>query len=141
MILLIMMAAFSAYLAVSVCVVWGTVRWARMTGRNPKRWGVAAALCMYLLVFWDHVPTILLHKYYCATKAGFWVYKTPEQWKAENPGVAETLTWMEESPSFHHIDGTWGFNVNERFNWENKYEVNPILPILIHKESVIDVIT
>jgi hypothetical protein len=26
-----------------------------------------------------------MHKYYCSTQAGFWVYKTPEQWMKENP--------------------------------------------------------
>ncbi len=47
---------------------------------------------MYNLVFWDLIPTKLLHKYYCATEAGILVYKTPGQWITENPGVAETLT-------------------------------------------------
>lgn len=138
MILLIMMAAFSAYLAVSVCVVWGTVRWARMTGRNPKRWGVAAALCMYLLVFWDHVPTILLHKYYCATKAGFWVYKTPEQWKAENPGVAETLTWRRISANYSGPDKSWGLRLNERFVLVHKNLKSFLFPVYVDYESILD---
>jgi hypothetical protein len=38
-----------------------------------------------------------MHRYYCATEAGLWVYKTPEQWVKENPGVMETL--VDNSPN------------------------------------------
>lgn len=139
MIGLMVILAMVIYLAISVGVVKWTIRWARKTGRSVRRWGIVAGFAMYLLVFWDHIPTLMLHKYYCATKAGFWVYKTPEQWKAENPGVAETLTWRERSPSFHNPDGTWGFKVNERFVWENRLQNLQVLPIKLHIESVLDV--
>lgn len=33
-------------------------------------------LLVYLPVFWDWIPTVVVHKYYCETEAGFWVYKT-----------------------------------------------------------------
>ena len=61
------------------------------TGR--KRWLGAAIgfLIVYLPVFWDWIPTVVAHKYYCEKEAGFWVYKTLDQWKAENPGVMEGL--------------------------------------------------
>jgi hypothetical protein len=57
------------------------------------------ALVMYHLVFWDWVPTVVAHQYYCATEAGFWVYKTVDEWKAENPGVMETLVASKGAPS------------------------------------------
>jgi hypothetical protein len=56
------------------------------------KWPLGVAVALYLAVFWDHIPTVLMHKYYCENEAGFWVYKTPEQWMKENPGVMETLT-------------------------------------------------
>jgi len=58
---------------------------------------------MYNLVFWDLIPTLAMHKYYCANEAGFWVYKTPEQWVKENPGVAKTLS-MSHLPEQYRVN-------------------------------------
>lgn len=138
MIAFTIIAAFVVYLAVSCVVVWLVIRWARRTGRGVKGWAAGAILVMYLLVFWDHIPTLVLYKYYCNTKAGFWVRKTPEQWKAENPGVAETLH-RSNSKSFRNSDGSWGFDLNERFIWLHEIEKNPIFPVRIDYESIIDV--
>jgi hypothetical protein len=88
---LVVIAFIASYLAVSALVVWLAARWARKRNRRPWVWGGLAALVMYNLVFWDWIPTVVMHRYYCSTQAGFWVYKTPEQWAKENPGVLETL--------------------------------------------------
>jgi hypothetical protein len=141
MIGLMFLLVFGIYLVVTAWVVKFTAGWARRTRRGVKKWGIAAAFFMYLLVFWDHIPTLLLYKYYCASKAGFWVYKTPEQWKKENPGVAETLTWKSNSPQYDKSDGTRGLRVNERFVWEEKEIDTSILPVTLYEESVIDVKT
>lgn len=89
---LVVLLFISAYLLVSALVVWLAARWARKHNRRAWVWGGLAAFAMYNLVFWDWIPTVAMHKYYCATEAGFWVYKTPEQWVKENPGVMETLS-------------------------------------------------
>ena len=141
MIGLIALFVMGIYLAISIFIVRGTARWARRTGRGVKRWAFAAAFGMYLLVFWDHIPTLMLHKYYCATKAGFWVYKTPEQWKAENPGVAETLTWKSNPPDYKVPNITEGYRLNERFAWVIRREQASVLPVRLHYESIIDVKT
>jgi hypothetical protein len=83
---------FGVYLLITLWVVLTTIAWAKRNNRSPLKWGGVAAFVMYNLVFWDWLPTVVAHQYYCATEAGFWVYKTPEQWKEENPGVAETLS-------------------------------------------------
>jgi hypothetical protein len=88
---LVVLLFIGAYLLVSALVVWLAARWARKHNRRAWVWGGLAALAMYNLVFWDWIPTVVMHKYYCATEAGFWIYKTPEQWVKENPGVRETL--------------------------------------------------
>jgi hypothetical protein len=88
---LVVIAFIVAYLAISALAVWLAVRWAKRRNRRPWVWGGLAAFAMYNLVFWDWIPTLVMHKYYCSTQAGFWVYKTPEQWAKENPGVLETL--------------------------------------------------
>lgn len=84
------------FIALYLLITWGVVRlavrWARRHGRRGWVWGGVAALAMYNLMFWDLIPTLLIHKYYCATEAGLWVYKAPEEWVKENPGVLETLS-------------------------------------------------
>ena len=142
MIFLAAVFLFLIYLAVSVLVVWLAVKAARRFGIKGWKWGVPAALVMYAIVFWDHIPTLVLHKYYCATKAGFWVYKTPEQWKKENPGVAETLTWRERSPTYKGSDGSHGYRVNQRFKWEyRKIPTVPLFPVTVGSQSIVDVKT
>ena len=88
---LIVLAIIGLYFLISIGVVRKAIAYARANGKSAKRWGWGAAIGMYLLVFWDWIPTVVAHKYYCSTEAGFWVYKTPEQWKKENPGVLEGL--------------------------------------------------
>ena len=83
---------FLGYLLISLWVVTFAAKKARAKGIAGWKWGLPAALIMYLIVFWDHIPTLVAHKYYCEKEAGFFVYKTLEQWKIENPGVAEKLT-------------------------------------------------
>ena len=110
---------FSAYALISLAVVVGAVKWARKRGRSTFRWGFAAAFIMYNLVFWDWIPSIIQHEYYCRTKAGFWVYKTLDQWKAENPGILEALKYNNgKKKSDHKEDGrgyTNYYYLNNRF--------------------------
>jgi hypothetical protein len=85
---------------------------------------------MWLIPFWDWIPTVAMHQYYCATEAGFWVYKTPEQWKKENPGVMETLVAQEiRAPSKREgDDDNWAntYSLNQRVLWINKH-TGPLL--------------
>ena len=85
------LGALALYLLISIGVVIWALSHAKKRGKSVWRWGAGAALVMYLIPFWDWLPTVAAHRYYCATEAGFWVYKSVEQWKAENPGVMETL--------------------------------------------------
>jgi hypothetical protein len=88
---LVVLGALVLYALISIVVVLLAIRHAKKNGKSAARWGWGAALVMYLIPFWDWLPTVAIHQYYCATEAGFWVYKTPEQWAKENPGVMETL--------------------------------------------------
>ena len=129
---------FLVYLGFSVFVVRKAVEAARRRGKKGWKWGLPVALVMYLIPFWDHVPTLVMHKYLCATKAGLWVYKTPEEWRAENPGVAETLTWRESPDSFHSESVELGFELNERFVFERQRHQLSIFPVSIATSKVID---
>jgi hypothetical protein len=94
------------------------------TGRSKWGWGIGAFLLVFLPVFWDWIPTVALHQYYCAKESGFWVYKTLDQWKAENPGVMETLVANKGASHTHVGSGdeyTNTFFLNSRFNWVVKH--------------------
>ncbi len=83
----VVLMVMGVYLLISLGVVMWAIRHAKKNGKSAKRWGWGAALVMYLIPFWDWIPTVAVHQYYCAKDSGFWVYKTLDQWKAENPGV------------------------------------------------------
>ena len=132
------------YLLITIVVVAGAIAYARRSGRSAQRWGLSAVLGMYLLVFWDYIPTMLVHKYYCATESGFWVYKTLEQWKLENPGVFETLVHNKSDPSIDRGDMN---NFQIRHLWNTRF--NSLLaksgPFAIRRwrweQQVVDVTT
>lgn len=109
---LMVLLALGIYLTVSALAIWLAARWAKKRGRSVWVWGGLAAFAMYNLVFWDLIPTLVMHKYYCSTQAGFWVYKTPEQWVKENPGVRETL---KQSLQPDRVNRRTNFGERERF--------------------------
>lgn len=138
---LVVFAAIILYLLISIAVVIGAIIYARKHGKSAKRWGAGAALIMYLLVFWDHIPTLVAHKYYCEKEAGFWVYKTLDQWKAENPGAVETLVANKDAPSNRQGDMTNYIDtyfLNQRFNWVVKHNGPLLFNRWRHEQEVID---
>ena len=119
----LMVLGFSVvYLAASVWAVKAASSWAKANNKKPWLWGGLAAFVMYNLVFWDLIPTLVAHKYYCETQAGSWVYKTPEQWKTEN-------SYLELKPSNRRTyEGTDNDHIatesiNHRMNYVSK--MNP----------------
>ena len=134
---LVIFGAIALYAAFLVATVWFAVRAAKRTGKSPWTWGIAAILVVYLLVFWDHIPTVLAHKYYCEKEAGFWIYKTVDQWKSENPGVLEALA-AELKPLRQSIGDTNSYTdttfLNQRFIWVVKTH-GPFFLYRWHKEQ------
>ncbi len=128
---------FAVYLLVSIAAVRGAIGYARKNGKSAKRWGWGTAFIMYSLVFWDWIPTVAVHQYYCAKDSGFWVYKTLDQWKAENPGVMEGLVNNRSEPGTHVGDEVNYINTtfwNERFN--SRLKINRIAPpLVIHRHE------
>jgi hypothetical protein len=117
---LVIIGALALYLLLSIVVVVAAVKFAKNNGKSSKRWGWGVALVMYLIPFWDWIPTVAVHQYYCKTESGFWIYKTLDQWKKENPGVAETLVANKGAPTkrlgdmTNYIDT---YNLNQQFDW------------------------
>lgn len=85
--LLYLIFFFGIYFPISFWVVRKSYRFAEEKYSRGWMGGTMAAFVMYNLVFWDWIPVMLIHKHLCETEGGFWVYKTPEQWVKEHPGV------------------------------------------------------
>lgn len=135
MIGLMILLFFGMYLAAAIWVTRAAANWAGHNDRSRWRWGGLAAFVMYNLVFWDFIPTLVLHEYYCETQAGFWVYKTPKEWETENPGVAERLVPTKGAPT-----NQLGYILNQRFTWAIKQDDFP-LSLVRRTEEVIDMQT
>lgn len=137
MIGLMVLLFFAIYLAITIWITRATANWAKRNNRSPWRWGGLAAFAMYNLVFWDFIPTLIAHKYYCATEAGFWVYKTPEQWMQENPGVAETLvaTPSKSENLGNELTRYW---VNQRLYFEVRRKRNFVHALWREDERLVD---
>lgn len=135
------LVAFGIYLLISIGVVKWAINYARKNGKSVKRWGWGTAFVMYSIVFWDWIPTVAVHQYYCAKDSGFWVYKTLDQWKAENPGVMEGLVANKVSiktvgDDENHIDTQV---LNQRFQWvTEKQNLISYLPIYRWQSQVVD---
>jgi hypothetical protein len=129
------------YLLISLGVVTWAVSHAKKNGLSVKKWGWGAALVMYLIPFWDWIPTVAVHQYYCAAESGFWVYKTLDQWKAENPGVMETLVTNAGEPSSrqgdmeNYVDT---YFVNQRINLVVKRNGKLFINRWRHEREVVD---
>jgi hypothetical protein len=97
-----------------VFAMWLPAWWARRHGRRGWPYGIAVFLVAMGLLFWDWLPMEISYKNKCEHAAGLTVYKTPEQWQQENPGVWETL-----GPGFSH-----GFILNKETNSWDRYKTN-----------------
>lgn len=127
-----------------VVVIPMAVSYAARTGRSKWRWALIGFLAVFLPIFWDWIPTVIAHRYYCAREAGFWVYKTLDQWKKENPGVMETLVANQGDP--HKFEGdmanyTSTNFLNSRFNWIVKFRGPLFLHRWLHEDELIDIKT
>lgn len=90
------LGALGLYLLVLVSAVLFAISYARKHGKGTKRWGWGVALVVFLIPFWDWLPTVAVHQYYCAKDSGFRVYKSLDQWKLENPGVMRNLRAVKQ---------------------------------------------
>jgi len=115
--------------------------------RFARRWRPERKLLMGWLTFilfnaplgYQIIPGMIVRSIACNNQAGFWLYKTPEQWKAENPGVAETLTLngKQENRKIREGESERIFHLNQRFDWVNnfRYEAKNVIR---EEQTVVD---
>lgn len=93
MIGLMYLMAAAVYLVIMIKAVGFAWKKGLASGSRKRAWiyGILAFLLVYLPVFWDHIPTVVAHKYYCAKDGGVHVYKHPQEWFAEHKGEIKNL--------------------------------------------------
>jgi len=109
--------ALFLYSIVSLVIIFAAIKWADKYGKSSLMAGSIAAVVMYGFVFWDLIPVYAVHAYQCKANSGFTVYKSIDEWKQENPGVAEILFSLENSKSSRQ-GNTTRYMLNQRFSWD-----------------------
>ena len=93
---------FSAWLCRKIALSAGA---GQITARIAAIFGASIVV---VPVFWDVPPTLIVHRYYCATDAGAYVYKSPQQWYAEKTGkVAPTPARIVLSDEERRLSSAW----------------------------------
>lgn len=89
--------AFAALVVLTAIATWAFIWTSRAIARRggskalARAWATIVVTALSLPITWDALPTWIAFEYYSSKEAGMTVFKTLTQWKAENPGVAETL--------------------------------------------------
>jgi len=139
-------------IAAAALLCWGLIRMSSRSMGAAKR-GVRPATVLKTctlvgipaLIFWEWLPTWVAYKQY-SKQAGFTVHKSLEQWRAENPGVAEGLERFDLRPKdprgqLKSLSPTrFRTQLNQRFAGETDHQ--DVFPnVRIWKYEVIDVST
>jgi hypothetical protein len=138
---LVIFGILIAYFALAVFSVRAAVCGARESGLPQKqRWirGSLVALVFYLIPFWDWIPTVVAHEYYCATEAKFEVFKTIEQWNAENVDVVPTLRFDRNAVphAFGNVDR---YLLNQRIVSDRDPRTDVFLSVRREQARAIDI--
>ncbi len=113
--------AFFTFIGLYLWACYRITGWAKKRAVNKGlpgwKYALPVALLSYGLLFWDWIPTFATHQCLCLSEGGFTVNKSLEQWKQENPGVADTLSPIER-PKWEHEGNITRVPMNQRFIWE-----------------------
>jgi hypothetical protein len=130
MIAYLLMFLLCIYAVFSFFIVRFAVKKAVKLGHNPKVSIIIAIIVVafpFIYMTIEYFITKVVFNNYCTKEAGVWIYKTVDQWKAENPGVAKTLKPYTDKnrPDFLHSgDGVYNTSstefLNPRFAWVTK---------------------
>lgn len=128
------LALFAA--AVVALSVWAG-RSARRRGRNGALWGSAVFVLLMLPLFWDYVPTLLLHRKLCAEEAGVKVFVPFEKWVEENGSAPVAAVPMQAMVYLNNL-GERVVRLNSRISTANKATVLAPWPVVVVVERVFD---
>lgn len=125
---LIVLIFFALYLAGCIWVVRLAIK---KSASRKAAWGLCAFLLYNLPLGYFVVPELLKLQWYCANEAGFQVYKTAEQWRLENPGIADEMkvykiperkTIRHQNPDYPgEFNDTTTSKLSSRFSMKSEY--------------------
>ena len=128
---------------------WAFIRTYKAKQRQGKSdavsfaWAVGAVVLLSLPITWDAIPTWIAFEYFSSREAGVKVFKMLEQWKAENPGVAETLQPYgfkdKRSRSKNLGDNKTRHSINERFVYDSQNLDKLFLSVYARRYALVDV--
>ena len=137
---IVILLIVGGYLTLAIFAVRGVVRWAGRNGYTKGQrwlWGTGVALVFYLVPFWDWIPTVLAHQYFCATEAKFEVRKTVEQWKSENKDIVSSLRYDRNAKTIRAGD-YYRFPLNQRLASERTYPMGVFLSVNREEGRIVD---
>jgi hypothetical protein len=146
MIGLIALIVLGGLLALAIWVFLWTHKTMRGNGKSgavATAWAFGAVIALSLPITWDAIPTWIAFKYYAQKEAGITVFKTLEQWKAENPGVAETLEPYKRSVNDKRMDSIKlsdhksRTRMNDRFAFDDQSE-RYFLSVGVRRREIVD---
>jgi hypothetical protein len=143
MIGLMFVAAAAVYLALLIGATLVAYRLARKRGWSVGKASIAgsiAFLAVYLPVFWDHLPTVIAHHYYCSTEANFVVRKTTEQWAKENSELVSSLRYEPKAAGVR-MGEYMRFPLNQRIVSERRNPTPVFLSVAKREGRIVDVQT
>ena len=130
---------WSTYLLASIGLAWW-VSYMLRPRRGFKLAGIFVFLLMIGAVLWDAPLQEWEYRRLCREEAGLTIFKTPEEWDAENGGVLKSLT---PNPSVRGKEISRGYTryvLNEIFAWD--YIVTPkVFGLTEYRDEIIDLNT
>lgn len=126
------------HLAAGAALAGFLIRLARRHGRSGRKYSVPIVIGSYLLVFWDVIPTAIVHEYLCRTQAGVTVYKDANAWIAEHPEAAKNVGPFIGDVEFRINEDRRGYWLNNRFYVDKASHKVDFLPVFVNLESIHD---
>jgi hypothetical protein len=117
MIGLVYVLVLGGHLLLSIWLIKLAMKFARKSGKTGWHYGLPMGLLMFSLLYWDLIPTLAVHRYYCLTEGGFTEYKSLDEWESENQGVIENLT-PKKVDNYIKEGNRRSYILNQRFQWD-----------------------
>ena len=143
---LMFIVGIGSLLLLVALAMWAAKRISLKAGQSAataQRWKYGVLAAVLLAIFWDWLPTWIAYEYY-SRQAGLTVFKTLEQWKVENPGVARTLEPYtlnqnadRRATALVTASGARRYPLNDRFALDEA-RLRPFLSISVWRRQLVD---
>ncbi len=104
------------------------------TSRKAFGYSAVAFLLVYLPVFWDHIPTLVVYRYHCTKDAGFTAYVDAKDWHVKNAEAVAAVNQLprNEREASLRAESREGFEEYVTFGGllRNSYETKRVVPWL-----------